>query len=152
LFVVQVRTHSLIMATGATAKRLGLPSEEQFWSRGISACAICDGAEARRADGHTKMACGALVPYLYASCYWQAGRHQTSTIVWPLFMTYAAAAHGMPASLASTAVVPDSCSSFALGRAVLQGVDSRLSGTRNSSLLHMGGHSGLFWQQSRLGC
>ena len=39
-----VFAHSLIIATGATAKRLGLPSEEKFWSRGISACAICDGA------------------------------------------------------------------------------------------------------------
>ncbi len=39
-----VFAHSVIVATGATAKRLGLPSEEQFWSRGISACAICDGA------------------------------------------------------------------------------------------------------------
>jgi len=39
-----VRAHSLIVATGATAKRLGIPSEEQFWSNGISACAICDGA------------------------------------------------------------------------------------------------------------
>jgi len=40
----EVKTHSLIIATGATAKRLGLPSEKEFWSRGISACAICDGA------------------------------------------------------------------------------------------------------------
>ncbi|MCL1466813.1 thioredoxin-disulfide reductase [Argonema galeatum] len=40
----EVKTHSVIVATGATAKRLGLPSEHQFWSRGISACAICDGA------------------------------------------------------------------------------------------------------------
>lgn len=39
-----VRAHSLIIATGATARRLGLPSEDAFWSRGISACAICDGA------------------------------------------------------------------------------------------------------------
>jgi len=39
-----LRTHALIMATGARANRLDLPSEEQFWSRGISACAICDGA------------------------------------------------------------------------------------------------------------
>lgn len=40
----EVRTHSIIVATGATAKRLGLPGEHQYWSRGISACAICDGA------------------------------------------------------------------------------------------------------------
>jgi len=40
----EVRAHSLVIATGATAKRLNLPAEEQFWSRGISACAICDGA------------------------------------------------------------------------------------------------------------
>lgn len=40
----EVKAHSLIIATGATAKRLGLPSEGQFWSSGISACAICDGA------------------------------------------------------------------------------------------------------------
>jgi thioredoxin reductase (NADPH) len=39
-----IYTHSLIIATGATAKRLHLPSEEAFWNRGISACAICDGA------------------------------------------------------------------------------------------------------------
>ncbi|MBC6474892.1 MAG: FAD-dependent oxidoreductase, partial [Hormoscilla sp. GM102CHS1] len=37
-------THSIVIATGATAKRLGLPSEEKFWNQGISACAICDGA------------------------------------------------------------------------------------------------------------
>lgn len=40
----EVRSHSVVIATGATAKRLGLPSEQQFWNRGISACAICDGA------------------------------------------------------------------------------------------------------------
>lgn len=39
----QVKTHSIIIATGATAKKLGIPSEEKFWSQGISACAICDG-------------------------------------------------------------------------------------------------------------
>ncbi len=35
---------ALIIATGATAKRLNLPGEELFWQRGISACAVCDGA------------------------------------------------------------------------------------------------------------
>ncbi|BAZ32858.1 thioredoxin reductase [Cylindrospermum sp. NIES-4074] len=40
----EVKAHSIVIATGATARRLGLPSEHEFWSRGISACAICDGA------------------------------------------------------------------------------------------------------------
>ncbi len=40
----EFKTNTIIIATGATAKRLGLPSEHEFWSRGISACAICDGA------------------------------------------------------------------------------------------------------------
>ncbi|GMH35286.1 hypothetical protein BSKO_03154 [Bryopsis sp. KO-2023] len=40
----EVKTNSIIIATGATARRLGIPSEEEFWSKGISACAICDGA------------------------------------------------------------------------------------------------------------
>ena len=34
---------SIIVATGASAKYLGLPSEEQFKGRGVSACATCDG-------------------------------------------------------------------------------------------------------------
>jgi thioredoxin reductase (NADPH) len=34
---------SVIIATGASAKRLRLPGENKFWQRGISACATCDG-------------------------------------------------------------------------------------------------------------
>ncbi len=40
----EVKAHSIVIATGATAKRLDLPHEGDFWSQTISACAICDGA------------------------------------------------------------------------------------------------------------
>jgi thioredoxin reductase (NADPH) len=40
----EVTTQSLIIATGATARRLNLPGEERLWQKGISACAVCDGA------------------------------------------------------------------------------------------------------------
>lgn len=39
-----IETHSVIVATGARANYLGLPSEESFKNRGVSACAVCDGA------------------------------------------------------------------------------------------------------------
>ena len=35
---------AVIIATGATARRKNLPGEERLWQRGISACAVCDGA------------------------------------------------------------------------------------------------------------
>lgn len=37
-------TDAVIIATGASAKRLGLEGESTYWQSGISACAVCDGA------------------------------------------------------------------------------------------------------------
>lgn len=38
-----IEAESVIVATGATAKYLGIPSEERYANRGVSACAVCDG-------------------------------------------------------------------------------------------------------------
>ncbi|GAA5846691.1 hypothetical protein JCM11251_002244 [Rhodosporidiobolus azoricus] len=37
-------TQTLIIATGASARRMNLPGEDTYWQSGISACAVCDGA------------------------------------------------------------------------------------------------------------
>ena len=42
--VAPIVADTIIVATGATAKRLNLPGEETYWQQGISACAVCDGA------------------------------------------------------------------------------------------------------------
>lgn len=39
----EVHADAVIIATGATAKYLGLPGEEAYYNKGISACATCDG-------------------------------------------------------------------------------------------------------------
>jgi thioredoxin reductase (NADPH) len=39
-----IQTHTVIIATGARANYLGLPSEDKYKNRGVSACAVCDGA------------------------------------------------------------------------------------------------------------
>ncbi len=39
-----VEAHTVIIATGARANYLGLPSEETYRNKGVSACAVCDGA------------------------------------------------------------------------------------------------------------
>lgn len=38
------KAKTLILATGASAKRMNLIAEEIYWQKGISACAVCDGA------------------------------------------------------------------------------------------------------------
>ena len=40
----EVYAKAVIIATGATARRMGVPSEEKMWNNGMSACAVCDGA------------------------------------------------------------------------------------------------------------
>jgi len=40
----RVETRTLILATGARANYLGLPSEDAYKNKGVSACAVCDGA------------------------------------------------------------------------------------------------------------
>lgn len=39
----ELTAESVIIATGATAKYLGLPSEMEYYNKGVSACAVCDG-------------------------------------------------------------------------------------------------------------
>lgn len=39
-----VEAHTVVIATGARANYLGLPSEEEYKNKGVSACAVCDGA------------------------------------------------------------------------------------------------------------
>ena len=39
----EILAHTVIISTGASAKWLGIPSEQTFMNKGVSACAVCDG-------------------------------------------------------------------------------------------------------------
>lgn len=39
-----IKAHSVIIATGASPKRLNVPGEQEFWGKGVTSCAVCDGA------------------------------------------------------------------------------------------------------------
>lgn len=40
----ELKAASVIIATGATPRRLGVPGEDTYWGKGVTTCAVCDGA------------------------------------------------------------------------------------------------------------
>lgn len=40
----ELKAHAIIIATGSNPKRLGCPGEETYWGKGVTTCAVCDGA------------------------------------------------------------------------------------------------------------
>ncbi len=40
----EIHADTVIVATGATPKRLGCPGENEYWGKGVTTCAVCDGA------------------------------------------------------------------------------------------------------------
>lgn len=40
----EIKAETVIIATGASPKKLNIPGEQEYWGRGITTCAVCDGA------------------------------------------------------------------------------------------------------------
>lgn len=40
----EFKTHTVIIATGASPNKLGCPGEQEYWGKGVTVCAVCDGA------------------------------------------------------------------------------------------------------------
>ena len=40
----ELQAHAVIIATGADPKKLGCPGEKEYWGKGVTTCAVCDGA------------------------------------------------------------------------------------------------------------
>lgn len=40
----ELKSHAIIIATGASPKKLGCPGEKDYWGKGVTTCAVCDGA------------------------------------------------------------------------------------------------------------
>jgi thioredoxin reductase (NADPH) len=53
-----VLSRAVIVATGATQRRLGLPHEEELWGKSIHSCAICDGSAYAGREGMTVVVVG----------------------------------------------------------------------------------------------
>lgn len=39
----QLTAHAVIIATGASPKKIGCPGEKEYWGKGVTTCAVCDG-------------------------------------------------------------------------------------------------------------
>lgn len=40
----ELKAHAVIIATGAVPNKLGVPGESEYWGKGVTTCAVCDGA------------------------------------------------------------------------------------------------------------
>lgn len=39
-----IKAHAVIIASGSSPRRLGVPGEDEYWGKGVTTCAACDGA------------------------------------------------------------------------------------------------------------